>query len=116
MGGRCGQCGAPGSPAGRPAACAACQLPAPAAAVGAAAWLPAAQRAGDLGAVLRGYRRAGALTQQQLADMLGYDRTYISMIESGRRNITDRGTLESVRKIVPGGDRNQCFRRSHGVI
>jgi transcriptional regulator with XRE-family HTH domain len=42
---------------------------------------------------LRGYRRASALTQQQLADMLGYDRTYISMIESGRRSVTDRGTL-----------------------
>ena len=24
-------------------------------------------------------------------------------------------TIESVRKIVPGGDRNQCFRRSHGL-
>jgi transcriptional regulator with XRE-family HTH domain len=42
---------------------------------------------------LRGYRHAGALTQQQLGEMLGYDRTYISMIESGRRNVTDRGTL-----------------------
>jgi transcriptional regulator with XRE-family HTH domain len=94
MGGRCGQCGAPSSPAGRPAACTACQLPAPVA--GAAAWLPAAQRGGGLGAVLRGYRRAGALTQQQLANMLGYDRTYISMIESGRRNVSDRGTLAHI--------------------
>jgi DNA-binding XRE family transcriptional regulator len=54
--------------------------------VGAAARLSAAERAGadrDVGAILRGYRRACALTQQ-LADMLGYDRTYISMIESGR--------------------------------
>ena len=24
-------------------------------------------------------------------------------------------SFESVRKIVPGGDRNQCFRRSRGV-
>src|ERR1700726_792016 len=92
MGGRCGQCGAPASPSGRPARCPACQLPASAAVpgagpAGAAAWLPAAERAGaggDLGAILRGYRRACALTQQQLADVLGYDRTYISMIESGR--------------------------------
>ena len=36
---------------------------------------------------MRGYRRASTLTQQQLADMLGYDRTYISMIESGRRSV-----------------------------
>ena len=104
MGGRCGRCGAPGSPSGRAASCAACRLPAPLAIpgggpVGAAAWLPAAVRAGlvgDLGAVLRGYRQACALTQQQLADMLGYDRTYISMIESGRRSITDRGTLSHI--------------------
>ncbi|HTU74048.1 MAG TPA: helix-turn-helix domain-containing protein [Trebonia sp.] len=45
---------------------------------------------------MRGYRRAGALTQQQLADMLGYDRTYISLIESGRRRVTDRGALAHI--------------------
>jgi transcriptional regulator with XRE-family HTH domain len=70
---------------------------------GAAAWLPAAERAGagrDVGAILRGYRRAYALTQQQLADMLGYDRTYISMIESGRRTITDRGTLAHLARTL----------------
>ena len=107
MGGRCGHCGAPASSSGRPARCPACQLP-PAAVpgagpVGAAAWLPAAERAGaggDLGAILRGYRRACALTQQQLADMLGYDRTYISMIESGRRHLTDRGTLAHIARTL----------------
>jgi transcriptional regulator with XRE-family HTH domain len=97
----CDQCGAPGSPSGRPASCPACQFPAllglsGAGPVGAAVWLPEAQRAGDLGTILRGYRRASALTQQQLADMLGYDRTYISMIESGRRHVTGRGTLEHI--------------------
>jgi transcriptional regulator with XRE-family HTH domain len=56
--------------------------------------------AGDLGAILRGYRRACALTQQQLADMLGYDRTYISMIESGRRTITSRGTLAHIARTL----------------
>ncbi|MGH3192547.1 MAG: helix-turn-helix domain-containing protein, partial [Streptosporangiaceae bacterium] len=85
MGGRCGRCGALGSPSGRAASCPACQLPAP---IGAAAWLPAARgTGGDLGAILRGYRRASALTQQQLAGLLGYDRTSISMIESGRRSV-----------------------------
>ncbi|MGH3221296.1 MAG: helix-turn-helix domain-containing protein [Streptosporangiaceae bacterium] len=94
MGGRCGRCGALGSPSGRAASCPACQLPAP---IGAAAWLPAARgTGGDLGAILRGYRRASALTQQQLAGLLGYDRTYISMIESGRRSVTDRGTLAHI--------------------
>jgi hypothetical protein len=46
VGGRCGQCGAPGSPA------------------------------------------------------LGYDSTYISMIESGRRNVTDRGTLAHIARAL----------------
>ena len=103
MGGRCARCGAPGSPQGRAASCATCQLPEPRAVTGAAAWLPAVRRsgaAGDLGAILRGYRRASALTQQQLADMLGYDRTYISMIESGRRNLTDRGTLAHIARTL----------------
>ena len=63
-------------------------------------WLPAARRAGDLGTILRGYRRASALTQQQLAEMLGYDRTYISMIESGRRHVTGRGTLAHIARTL----------------
>src|SRR5260370_25756623 len=109
MSGRCGQCGAPGSPSGRAARCAACQGPAPlaipgAGPAGAAAWLPAAERAGaggDLGAILRGYPQASSLTQQQLADILGYDRTYISMIESGRRNLTDLGTPAHIARPLP---------------
>jgi transcriptional regulator with XRE-family HTH domain len=55
---------------------------------------------GDLGTILRGYRRASALTQQQLAEMLGYDRTYISMIESGRRHVTGRGTLAHIARTL----------------
>jgi transcriptional regulator with XRE-family HTH domain len=51
---------------------------------------------GDLGAILRVYRHASGLTQQQLADLLDFDRTYISMIERGRRSITDRGTLTRI--------------------
>ena len=89
-----------GSPASRPEPSrsrTARQLPvspAPKTLVAAASWLPAASLCrleGNVGAILRSYRRAGGLTQQQLADMLGFDRTYISMIESGRRSITDRG-------------------------
>ena len=60
----------------------------------------AGRAGGDLGAILRGYRRACALTQQQLADTLGYDRTYISMIESGRRHLTDRGTLAHIARTL----------------
>jgi transcriptional regulator with XRE-family HTH domain len=51
-------------------------------------------------AILRGYRRACALTQQQLADMVGYDRSYISMIESGRRDLTGRGTLAHIARTL----------------
>ena len=55
---------------------------------------------GDVGAILLSYRRAGRLTQQQLADLLGFDRTYISMIERGRRSITDRGTLRHISRTL----------------
>jgi transcriptional regulator with XRE-family HTH domain len=58
------------------------------------------QACGDLGVIFRSYRQAGGLSQQQLANMLGYDRTYITMIESGRRRITDRGTLARIAQAL----------------
>jgi transcriptional regulator with XRE-family HTH domain len=82
------------------------QLPvsrAPRTLVAAASWLPASGSAGlegNVGAILRSYRRAGGLTQQQLADLLGFDRTYISMIESGRRSISDRGSLRRISRTL----------------
>src|ERR1039458_2416626 len=108
MRGRCQRCGSPGSPSGHAAGCAACQLPVSLTALGAApiaaaAWLSPACRVEarrDLGAILRGYRHANALTQQQLADVLGYDRTYISMIECGRRRVTDRSTLTHIARAL----------------
>jgi transcriptional regulator with XRE-family HTH domain len=106
MGGRCQRCGSPGSPSGIPPPCAACQgparLPAPGALVAVASWLAVgrSQPGGDPGAILRGYRHASGLTQQQLADLLGYDRTYISMIECGRRTVTDRGTLTRIAQAL----------------
>jgi 8-oxo-dGTP pyrophosphatase MutT (NUDIX family)/transcriptional regulator with XRE-family HTH domain len=99
MPGLCDRCGAPGTPSGRAASCPACR-PTPAApsgAVATAAWLAAEAAPGrGLGDVLLGYRRVNGLYQQDVADMLGYDRTYISMIESGRRKVTDRGTLAHI--------------------
>ena len=92
---------------GSPASCGACQLsarlPAAGAPVAAASWLSAAGRSepgGDLGAILRAYRNASGMTQQQLADVLGFDRTYISMIECGRRSVTDRGTLTHIARTL----------------
>ena len=38
---------------------------------------------GNLGTILRTYRRINALSQEKLAAILGYDKTYISMIETG---------------------------------
>jgi transcriptional regulator with XRE-family HTH domain len=103
----CPRCGSPASSSSRPASCAVCPtpvlLPTAAAPVAAASWLPAAargQQRGDLGAILRGYRHASALTQLQLADLLGYDRTYISMIECGRRSVTDRSTLTRIARTL----------------
>ena len=71
--------------------------------VAAASWLPSPASTGlegNVGAILRSYRRVGGLTQQQLADLLGFDRTYISMIESGRRSITDRGSLRRISRTL----------------
>jgi transcriptional regulator with XRE-family HTH domain len=71
--------------------------------VAAASWLSALGPGGlegDLGAVLRAYRHASALTQQQLADLVGFDRTYISMIECGRRSVTDCGTLTHIARAL----------------
>ena len=44
---------------------------------------------GDLPAIIRAYRTTTGTSQRQLAHELGYDPTYISMIETGRRQITD---------------------------
>lgn len=77
--------------------------PAPRTLVAAASWFPRPASAGlegNVGAILRSYRRAGGLTQQQLADLLGFDRTYISMIESGRRSLTDRGSLRRISRTL----------------
>jgi len=44
---------------------------------------------GDLAVIIRAYRTNTGTSQRQLAESLGYDPTYISMIETGRREITD---------------------------
>lgn len=49
----------------------------------------AALASGDLAVIFRAYRAATGTTQRRLAEALGYDSTYISMIETGRRGISD---------------------------
>ena len=59
-----------------------------------------ALRSGDLGAILRAYRRINALSQEKLAAALGYDKTYISMIETGRRVIHDVATRRHIARTL----------------
>lgn len=65
-------------------------------------WLWASQHASaalqsrDLGLILRVYRQINQLSQERLAAVLGYDKTYISMIETHRRTISDVGTLRHI--------------------
>lgn len=40
------------------------------------------------------------MTQEQFAKLLGYDRTFLARIESGKQNIT----LETLKKICDGLD------------
>jgi transcriptional regulator with XRE-family HTH domain len=49
-----------------------------------------------LGDNLRAYRTARGLSQEALADALGYHRTYMSGVERGVRNLT----LKSVERIA----------------
>lgn len=49
----------------------------------------AALGSGDLATILRVYRRLNGLSQERLASLLGYDKTYVSMIETRRRSIGD---------------------------
>jgi transcriptional regulator with XRE-family HTH domain len=55
-----------------------------------------ALRSRDLAVILRTYRRLNRLSQEQLGLLLGYDKTYISMIETRRRVIGDVTTLRHV--------------------
>jgi transcriptional regulator with XRE-family HTH domain len=50
----------------------------------------------DLGVILRTYRRLNSLSQEKLAALLGYDKTYVSMIETGRRVINDVATRRHI--------------------
>ncbi|MEV5487952.1 helix-turn-helix transcriptional regulator [Streptomyces bobili] len=45
--------------------------------------------AGDLGAILRFHRQVHGLSQTAAGNLLGYDKTYISLVENGRRTIDD---------------------------
>ena len=110
MGRRCASCGAPISSFTAELLCPACygtnagtsRVSAPAREPARTAWLwiaPQAARAlatRDLAVILRAYRTVNQLSQAQLAEHLGYDPAYISLIECGKRVISDRGSLTRI--------------------
>lgn len=50
--------------------------------------MPATHVLTVLGSRIRKHRASLGLSQEQFADRCGFDRTYISMIERGKRNIS----------------------------
>lgn len=54
----------------------------------------------DLATILRVYRRLNRYSQEKLAAILGYDKTYISMIETGRRTISDVATRRHIARTL----------------
>lgn len=51
---------------------------------------------GDLAHILRFYRRVHGLNQTELGELLGYDKTYISALELGKRSLDDVGSRRRV--------------------
>lgn len=54
----------------------------------------------DLGVILRTYRRINGISQEKLGALLGFDKTYVSMIETGRRIISDVVTLRRIARTL----------------
>lgn len=80
--------------------------PAPVRRIVPAVWVWASEEAAaalatrDLATILRAYRQFNSFNQQQLAELLGYDKTYVSMIETGRRSINDVGTRRHIARAL----------------
>ena len=54
----------------------------------------------DVGVVLAAFMEQQGLTQAQLADRLGVDRTYVSKVLSGSRQISDVGRLRQIAQTI----------------
>lgn len=50
----------------------------------------------DLAVILRAYRHINDISQEKLGALLGFDKTYVSMIETGRRVINDMATRRHI--------------------
>lgn len=53
----------------------------------------------DFGRALSGVRRARKLTQQQLAEMTGIDRTYLAKLEAGSETIELQRLVLALRRL-----------------
>ncbi|QWF78230.1 helix-turn-helix domain-containing protein [Amycolatopsis sp. CA-230715] len=54
----------------------------------------------DLGTILKSYRKLSGLSQDGLAAALGYDKSYVSMIENRRRTISDVPTRRHIARVL----------------
>nr|WSX75809.1 helix-turn-helix transcriptional regulator [Streptomyces sp. NBC_00899] len=54
----------------------------------------------DLGRILRLYRSTNGLSQTELGALLGYDTTYISLLETRRRALTDTASLTRISQLI----------------
>ena len=67
-------------------------------------------RARRLGVDLRRRRLAAGLTQQALADRIGYDRSYLSQVETGAQVPAEQFILLCERELAAGGKLLGMFR------
>lgn len=80
--------------------------PLPIGAMAPALWLWSGQEATaalatrDLGTILKIYRKLNGLSQDGLAAVLGYDKSYVSMIETRRRTISDIPTRRHIARVL----------------
>ena len=68
------------------------------------------ERARQLGADLRRRRLTAGLTQQALAARIGYDRSYLSQVETGAQVPAEQFILLSERELAAGGELLGMFR------
>lgn len=55
---------------------------------------------GDLGAILRFHRNVHGLNQTALGRILGYDKTYVSALELGKRTLDDVGSRRRIADVL----------------
>ncbi len=54
----------------------------------------------DLGIILRYHRAAHGMNQSELGQLLGYDKTYIPLLELGKRSLDDIGSCRHIAETL----------------